>query len=292
MVLLNPFRPGILWKIGVQKNKERTFKRLYLQSWGKFRVKINVFRKLIEFSSSQGCFLHALPTWVHDRGVSHLQPLVPLSSSCRVEGVNDEPAQVLGLLFFASFTWKWGYNFEKLRFFTFRPKHCFCLTHSAREHFERLAFTYSRGYCSIIMEGQTEFFLFSVKLGEHIFSADSVCTNPCEEPLPRIKIWIFWLSIFLDKLISPPISTLLLVHCYTSTSSTTKIWKTSISIKCNCISRIFILIIIIIFSKLAAPNKQFSSVGRLFMLLFLLVSKTMQIWTIFPWLYVILSFFK
>ena len=35
---------------------------------------------------------------------------------------------------------------------------------------------------------------------EYIFSADSVSSNTCVEPLPRIKISFFLLSIFLDEL--------------------------------------------------------------------------------------------
>ena len=31
MLLLNPFSPGILWKIGIKKSKKRNFKRLYLK---------------------------------------------------------------------------------------------------------------------------------------------------------------------------------------------------------------------------------------------------------------------
>ena len=48
------------------------------------------------------------------------------------------------------------------------------------------------------------FLLFSVKLFKYIFSADSVCSNPCVGPLPRIKISFFLLSIFAHELISTP----------------------------------------------------------------------------------------
>ena len=46
------------------------------------------------------------------------------------------------------------------------------------------------------------FLLFSVKLIEYIFSALSACSDPCVRPLPRIKIFFFLLSIFVDELIS------------------------------------------------------------------------------------------
>ena len=39
---------------------------------------------------------------------------------------------------------------------------------------------------------------------EYIFSALSVCSNPCVGPLPKIKISFFLLSIFVDELISTP----------------------------------------------------------------------------------------
>ena len=50
------------------------------------------------------------------------------------------PGQDLNLLFFIYFIWKWGETFEKLHFFTFGPKQCFYLTHSAREYFLKLGF--------------------------------------------------------------------------------------------------------------------------------------------------------
>ena len=62
-------------------NKKRNFKRLYLKSQGQFRVEINIFRKFIKFPLKQGCFLHALPTWVYGRGLCLLQPLVPLPAT-------------------------------------------------------------------------------------------------------------------------------------------------------------------------------------------------------------------
>ena len=46
--------------------------------------------------------------------------------------------------------------------------------------------------------------LCSVKLIEYIFSAVSVCYNPCLGPLLKIKITFFLFSIFVDELISAP----------------------------------------------------------------------------------------
>ena len=114
--------------------KTRNFKRLYL------RVETKISRKFIQVSSKQGCFLHALPTWVHDRGLRPLQLPAPLPASRRAERDNDEPVKVLNLLFFVYLIWKWEENLEKLRFFTSGPKQCFYLTHSTREYFEKLAF--------------------------------------------------------------------------------------------------------------------------------------------------------
>ena len=44
-------------------------------------LKANIFRKSIQFSSKQGCFLHALPTWVHGRGLCPPQPPLPLPAA-------------------------------------------------------------------------------------------------------------------------------------------------------------------------------------------------------------------
>ena len=48
------------------------------------------------------------------------------------------------------------------------------------------------------------FFPFTVKLIEYIFSALSVCSSPCVAPSLKIKIYLFLLSIFVDELISTP----------------------------------------------------------------------------------------
>ena len=55
-----------------------------------------------------------------------------------------------------------------------------------------------------MMQAETRFFVFSVKLIECIFSALSICYNPCVGPLPRIKISFFLSSIFVEELISTP----------------------------------------------------------------------------------------
>ena len=55
------------------------------------------------------------------------------------------------------------------------------------------------------MQSQTEILqLCSVKLIEDIFSGLSVCSNPCVGPLPKIKIYLFLFSIFVDELMSAP----------------------------------------------------------------------------------------
>ena len=48
------------------------------------------------------------------------------------------------------------------------------------------------------------FLLWSVKLMEYIFCALSLCSNPCIGPLPKIKLSIFLLWIFVDELMSTP----------------------------------------------------------------------------------------
>ena len=48
------------------------------------------------------------------------------------------------------------------------------------------------------MQAQTNFLLCPMKLIEYVFSADSVCSNLCVRPLPRIKISFFLLSMFVD----------------------------------------------------------------------------------------------
>ena len=73
------------------------------------------------------------------RGLSPLQPPVSLPAAWRAQKVNDEPVKVFNLLFFINFFRKWAETLEKLRFFSFGPKQCFYLTHSACEYSEKLA---------------------------------------------------------------------------------------------------------------------------------------------------------
>ena len=89
---------------------------MYLKSYSEFRVKTNIYRKFIQFSSKQRCFLHALPTWVHGRGLRHLQPPSPLPAA------NDELVKVLDLLFFCLFHLEMRKNFGKTAFFHFWTK--------------------------------------------------------------------------------------------------------------------------------------------------------------------------
>ena len=43
-----------------------------------------------------------------------------------------------------------------------------------------------------------------MKLIEYIFFALSACSNPYVGPLPKIKIYFFLLSVFVDELMSTP----------------------------------------------------------------------------------------
>ena len=68
-----------------------------------------------------------------------LQPPVPMPAARGAQRVNDEAVKILNLLSFVYFSWKWGETFEKLQFFTFGPKQCCHLNHSAPEYLEKLA---------------------------------------------------------------------------------------------------------------------------------------------------------
>ena len=104
------------------------------------------------------------------------------------------------------------------------------------------------------MQAKANFSLFTVKLIECIFSADSVCSNHCVRFLPRVKISFFLLSIFVDELISTPkIITFLPV-------------SPLVCEKYPCLSnpvpypQDLDLLILAFLVKLTAPKKQFSSV--------------------------------
>ena len=58
-----------------------------------------------------------------------------------------------------------------------------------------------QNFCSIIIQIQTIFFVFSINSIEYFISIDNACSNRCVGPLPRIKISFFLLSIFTDELI-------------------------------------------------------------------------------------------
>ena len=44
----------------------------------------------------------------------------------------------------------------------------------------------------------------TVKLIEYIFSAVSVCSNPCVGPIPKTNMYFFLLSMCAEKLMSAP----------------------------------------------------------------------------------------
>ena len=73
------------------------------QNQDEFRDESNIFRNFIQFFSKQGCFLHALPTWVQRRGLRPLDRLVLLLVARQAQNVNGEPVKVLNLLFFVYF---------------------------------------------------------------------------------------------------------------------------------------------------------------------------------------------
>ena len=106
------------------------------------------------------------------------------------------------------------------------------------------------------MEAQAKLLVFSVKLIKYIFSALSVCSNPCVGPFPRIKISFFLLSIFADEFISTPkIIRFLLTPlpnekrpCLSNPNKQPEYPYLSISA--------FLV-------NLTAPNEQYSSVGQL-----------------------------
>ena len=118
-----------------KKKKNRNFKRLYLKSYGsKLAFSESSFNILLN-----KVFFACSTMWVHGRGFCPLQPPVTLRVAHRAQKVNDEPVSFEFALFI-NFFWKWAETFEKLQFFTFGPKQCFYLTHSAQEYSQNLAF--------------------------------------------------------------------------------------------------------------------------------------------------------
>ena len=99
------------------------------------------------------------------------------------------------------------------------------------------------------------FLLSSVKLIQCIFSAHSLCSNPCVVPLPKIKISFLLFSIFVEELISTPKITRFLLSPVPGNE------------KLPCLSNLIpypkylYLSISAFLVKVTAPNRQFSS-GR------------------------------
>ena len=80
-------------KLTFKKSKTR----LYLKSQVEFRDETNIFRKFIQFSLKQGCFLRALPTWVNGRGglpSPSLQPPVSVPSVPWAQRININPEAI------------------------------------------------------------------------------------------------------------------------------------------------------------------------------------------------------
>ena len=98
-------------KLAFRKRKKCKFKRLYLKSCGVFRVKTNNLGEFIQLFSQNGCFLQALPMWVHSRRTHPLKPPVLVPAARRTQGNNDEPGKDFNLLFFMYLIWKWGETF-------------------------------------------------------------------------------------------------------------------------------------------------------------------------------------
>ena len=99
---------------------------------------------------------------------------------------------------------------------------------------------------SIIMQAHKNFVWSLLKLIEYIFSAFSICSNPCIGR--RIKIYIFsvinlcwWTHIYYK-------------NYQILTISTAWMWKLWSSVKCNSISRIFVPINTSIFGQTNCPK--------------------------------------
>ena len=90
MFLLNPFIPEHFENLAFKRNKKCNFKRLYLKTSDELRVKTNIFKKFIQFSLKEGVFLDALLTWVHNRGIDHLQLPVLMPVACFPFFENDQ----------------------------------------------------------------------------------------------------------------------------------------------------------------------------------------------------------
>ena len=106
-------------------------------------------------------------------------------------------------------------------------------------------------YCKLI----ENLFLVTVKLSEYISSVLSVCSNPCAGLLPKIKIYFFLLTIFIDELISTSNIMTFLPNPVPENEN--------VSFLSNPISypEYLYLSISAFLVKVTAPNKQFSNVG-------------------------------
>ena len=130
ILLLNPFNMGNSLKIWhlKEKKKKLTLKSLISTARANSESKLTLSESSFNFLKNRVVFCELYPP-----GYS----VVLLPPTRRAQRVNDQAVKDLNLLFFIYFIWKWG---ETLHFFTFRPKQCFYLTHSAREYFVKLAF--------------------------------------------------------------------------------------------------------------------------------------------------------
>ena len=87
-----------------------------------------------------------------------------------------------------------------------------------------------------------------------MFSAISLCSNLCVGPLPRIKISLFILPIFVDELISTP-----KIITFLSVLELGCVKNPCLSNSIRYPEYIDLSILAFLF-KLTAPNKQFSSI--------------------------------
>ena len=105
---------GITWKIANKRQAKNSTLNGYISKTRSNSESTKIFWNFIQISSKQLCFLITIPTWVHGRGLSPLQPLVSLSAACRFQRVYDEPVKVLHLLFPVYFFFFFFGNKQKL----------------------------------------------------------------------------------------------------------------------------------------------------------------------------------
>ena len=91
ILLLNPFSPGILWKSGIFKKTEHaTLNGCISKARTNSELKLTFSESSFNFLLKQSCFLDALPTWVHGRGLCPLQPPGPLPTVRRTQRVKNK----------------------------------------------------------------------------------------------------------------------------------------------------------------------------------------------------------